>query len=126
MLTKFTPAGMPAPKTHHQGAVAVGAQKVLFIAGQVGIRSDGTVPTEIGEQALAAIANLNRVIEEAGMSPDNLAKVTIYMTDETDLPAFMEAAAGTLPASPPPTTLLIVKALADPALKFEIEGIAVQ
>lgn len=126
MLTKFTPAGMPAPKTHHQGAVAAGAQKMLFIAGQVGIRPDGSVPEGVGDQALAAIANLNRVLDEAGMTPDNLAKMTIYLTDEADLPAFGAAAAGTLPPSPPPITLVIVKALADPALKFEIEGIAVQ
>ena len=62
--------------------------------------------------------SINRVI-------GNLAKVTIYLTDESLLPGFMEAAAGALPSPPPATTLLIVKALAGPSLLVEIEGVAV-
>lgn len=53
-----------------------------------------------------------------------LAKVTIYPTDESLLPDFVEAAADALPSPPPATTLLIVKALAAPALLIEIEAIA--
>lgn len=126
MLTKFTPAGMPESPAYSQGALAVGAQRTLYISGQVGVRADGSVPEGVGEQALAAIANLNLVLAGAGMAPENLAKVTIYLTDQHDLPEFMNAAAGTLPTPPPATTLLIVKALAAPPLKIEIEAIAVQ
>ena len=53
-----------------------------------------------------------------------MAKVTIYPTDESLLPDFVEAAADALPSPPPATTLLIVKALAAPALLIEIEAIA--
>lgn len=126
MLTKFTPDGMPVSPAYSQGALAVGAQKMLFISGQVGVLPDGSVPDDVGEQALAAIANLNRVLEGAGMGPENLAKISIYLTDESDLPAFMQAAGGTLTSPPPATTLLLVKALAASPLKIEIEGIAVQ
>lgn len=125
MLTKFTPAGMPASPAYSQGALATGAAKTLYISGQVGVRPDGSVPENVGAQALAAIANLNAVLAGADMTPENLAKITIYLTDEADLPGFVGAAAGTLPAPPPATTLLIVKALAAPGLKIEIEGIAV-
>ena len=125
MLKKFTPAGTPESKAYSQGALAVGAQKLLFISGQVGVRPDGTVPDGVGDQALTAIANLNRVLEDAGMAAGDLAKVTIYLTDESDLPEFMQAAGAALTAPPPATTLLIVKALASPALRVEIEGFAV-
>jgi 2-iminobutanoate/2-iminopropanoate deaminase len=59
------------------------------------------------------------------MGNGNLAKVTIYLTDESLLPGFMEAAGGALPSHPPTTTLLVVKALAAPPLLVEIEAIAV-
>ena len=59
------------------------------------------------------------------MDNRNLAKVTIYLTDQSLLQGFMEAAGGALPSPPPATTLLIVKALAAPPLLVEIEAIAV-
>lgn len=59
------------------------------------------------------------------MNAGNLAKVTIYLTDEASLPGFMAAAAGALQSPPPAMTLLIVKALAAPPLLVEIEAIAV-
>ena len=62
---------------------------------------------------------------EPGMDNSKLAKVTIYLTDESLIPAFMEGAAGALPSPPPATTLLIVKALAAPTLLVEIEAVAV-
>ena len=65
------------------------------------------------------------VLAEAGMSNANIAKLTIYLTDAANVPGFVEAAAGTLPATPPATTLLIVKALAAPELLVEVEAIAV-
>ena len=91
----------------------------------VGVDAKGNVGKDIGEQALFAIANLNAVLAEAGMDNGNLAKVTIFLTDAALIPAFMEAAAQTLPSPPPATTLLVVKALAAPPLLVEIEAIAV-
>jgi enamine deaminase RidA (YjgF/YER057c/UK114 family) len=98
---------------------------MLFISGQVGVAADGKVPEGVTEQARLAIANLNALLEQAGMTNRNVAKFTIYLTDEAHLPEFMAAGTGTLPSPPPATTLLIVKALANPALLVEIEAIAV-
>ena len=58
------------------------------------------------------------------MTAANIAKLTIYLTDDSLLPGFMQAAGGTLPTPPPATTLLIVKALAVPGLLIEIEAVA--
>lgn len=80
---------------------------------------------DIGEQATIAVANLNGVLAAAGMDATNLAKVTIYLTDDSLIPGFMAAAGGALPSPPPAMTLLIVKALAAPPLLVEIEAIAV-
>ncbi|MGD9739043.1 MAG: RidA family protein [Bauldia sp.] len=125
MLTMINPAGLPAAPFYSHSALATAPGRTLFISGQVGVDAKGNVGKDIGEQALFAIANLNAVLAEAGMDNRNLAKVTIFLTDATLIPAFMEAAAQTLPSPPPATTLLVVKALAAPVLLVEIEAIAV-
>jgi 2-iminobutanoate/2-iminopropanoate deaminase len=125
MLTMINPAGYPQSPSYSQGAEATAPQRILFVSGQVGVDAKGYAGKDIGEQAKIAVANLNAVLAEAGMDNRNLAKVTIYLTDENLLPGFMEAAGGALPSPPPATTLLIVKALASPALLVEIEAIAV-
>jgi 2-iminobutanoate/2-iminopropanoate deaminase len=91
----------------------------------LGSSAEAIRPAVIGEQAKIAVANMNAMLAEAGMDNTNLAKVTIYLTDGSLMPEFVEAVGGTLPSPPPATTLLIVKALAAPPLLVEIEGIAV-
>ena len=125
MLKMINPDGYPTSPAYSQGAEATAPQRLLFISGQVGVDAAGQVGSGIGEQAQLAVANMNAVLAAAGMGAGNLAKVTIYLTDESLLPGFMEAAAGALPSPPPATTLLIVKALAGPSLLVEIEGVAV-
>ena len=125
MLDMLNPAGVPASPAYSQGVLATGAQRTLYISGQVGVDARGNVGADIGAQALQAVANLNAVLAEAGMTAANLAKLTIYLTDEALIPGFVQAAGATLPSPPPATTMLIVKALAAPPLLVEIEAIAV-
>ncbi|MGO4833895.1 RidA family protein [Rhizobiaceae sp. 2RAB30] len=125
MLTMINPPGFPPPTFYSQAAEAKAPQRMVFISGQVGVDAEGHVGKDIGEQTKIAIANLNAALAAAGMDNSNLAKVTIYLTDEDLIPGFSAAGAGTLPSPPPATTLLIVKALAAPGLLVEIEGIAV-
>jgi len=125
MITMIHPAGYPKSPSYSQGAEVRSPERMLFISGQVGVDAKGNMGQGIGEQAKIAVANMNAVLAEAGMDNTNLAKVTIYLTDESLMPEFVEAVDGTLPSPPPATTLLIVKALAAPPLLVEIEGIAV-
>jgi 2-iminobutanoate/2-iminopropanoate deaminase len=125
MLQMINPAGSAPQAPYSQGALATGATRTLYISGQVGVDAQGNMGKDIGEQALIAVANLNAVLAESGMTTANLAKVTIYLTDDSLIGGFMEAAGSGLPSPPPATTLLVVKALAAPPLLVEIEAIAV-
>jgi len=120
----LNPATVPASPFYSQGIQIRDTDSVVFVSGQVGITADGTVLEGIEAQAAQAVANLNAVLDAAGMTAADLAKLTIYLTDPADVGPFMGAMAGTLPATPPATTMLIVQGLADPALRVEIEGIA--
>lgn len=124
MIEMLNPAGTQPNPSYSQGALVSAPQRTLYIAGQVGVDKTGYLGKDIAEQARIATDNVKAVLAEAGMTVDNLAKVTIYLTDDSLIPGFVEAAAGTLSSPPPPATLLVVKALAAPPLLVEIEAIA--
>ncbi|HRP78247.1 MAG TPA: RidA family protein [Aquamicrobium sp.] len=124
MSRKFNPEGVPAPGFYSHGVEIVSPQRLVFVAGQVGVRADGSVAEGIGEQARVAVANLNAVLAAAGMDGSNIVKSTIYLTDESLMDGFAAAAGPLLPSPPPATTLVYVKALASPALLVEIEAVA--
>lgn len=125
MHTAVNPEGLPVNPAYSQGLLTRSGGRTLYVSGQVGIGPDGKPAEGIAAQAQTAVASLNAVLAAAGMGPQNLAKVTIYLTDAAHIAGFMAAAGGALPVPPPATTLLIVKALAMPELLVEIEAIAV-
>jgi enamine deaminase RidA (YjgF/YER057c/UK114 family) len=124
MLRKFNPEGASAPAFYSHGAEVAAGARLLFVAGQVGQRADGSVPESIGEQAQVAAENLKGVLAGAGMTFADVAQYRIYLTDPADFDGFAQAAAALLSSPPPAITLLYVKALASPALKVEIEAVA--
>lgn len=101
-----------------------GATRTLYICGQVGQRMDGTIPDDIVEQSRLAWQNLEAQLKAAGMSFDNLVKVTTILPNPGDVAAAREARSKALGDRKPASTL-IVGGLANPAWKIEIEGIAV-
>ncbi len=126
MLRKFNPEGMMSPPYYSHAALVTGGTQTLYVAGQVGVGPDGTVPEGIVEQAQLAVASLKAVLAGADMTPADIAKLTIYLTDAADMEGFMQGAAGIVSSPAAPATLLVVKALAMPNLRCEIEAIAVK
>jgi 2-iminobutanoate/2-iminopropanoate deaminase len=100
------------------------AGDVLYISGQIGIETDGSVPTDFGRQVELAIGNLERVLAANGGHLADLVKTTVILTDIADFAAMNEIYAGRFAANPPARTT-IVCGLALPALRFEIDGVAV-
>jgi 2-iminobutanoate/2-iminopropanoate deaminase len=126
MIKHINPGEIAAPGPYSHGVEVSSFEKMLFISGQTGVRPDGSLAEGISEQTQVAIQNLTAVLDAAGMDTSNLVKITIYLTDESQIGGFMEAAGGALPTPPPATTLLYVKALAAPPMLVEIEAVAVR
>jgi len=122
--TALNPATVPASPFYSQGIEIREAGRLVFVSGQVGMTAEGQILDGIEAQAAQAVANLNAVLDEAGLSPADLAKLTIYLTDPADVEPFMGAAGASLPQPPPATTLLVVNGLASPELRVEIEAVA--
>jgi 2-iminobutanoate/2-iminopropanoate deaminase len=81
-------------------------------------------PRRLRGQARRAFENLTAVLAAACAELADVVKVTVLLVDGDDLPAYRtvrEAYLGHRPAS----TLMVVKAPALPALRVEIEAIAV-
>jgi 2-iminobutanoate/2-iminopropanoate deaminase len=68
------------PAFAHAHEVA-GATRWLFVSGQIPERSDGTVPKDFTTQCRTVWANIERQLEDANMSLDNIVKVTTFLAD---------------------------------------------
>jgi 2-iminobutanoate/2-iminopropanoate deaminase len=101
-----------------------GAARTLYVSGQVGLSMDGTLPDGIAEQSHLAWQNLEAQLRAAGMTLDNLVKITIILPNGGDVAAAREARSKALGDRKPASTL-IVGGLANPAWKIEIEAVAV-
>ncbi|MCX7606810.1 MAG: RidA family protein [Bacteroidia bacterium] len=69
-----------SPVGPYSPAVRVGPW--IFLSGQIALRPDGSLEkTSIRSETEQVLLNLRTVLEAAGARPENLVKVTIYLTD---------------------------------------------
>ena len=119
--------GSPNPESdsrlpYSQGILARGETRTLFVAGQVGIDAAGMVSPLFEARVRQAWSNL---LAAANMVVSDLAKVTVYLTSESDYAAYAALRGKFLGAHRPASALVVAAALARPEWKFEIEAIAV-
>ncbi|AMP71478.1 RidA family protein (plasmid) [Ralstonia solanacearum] len=106
-------------------APAVAAGGLLFIAGQIGIRADGTVPETVEEQIDLAFRRLGAILQAAGLGFEDLVELVSYHVDvDKQLAAFREIKDRYIQADAPAWTILGVAALARPTLVVEIKAVA--
>lgn len=72
------PAAWPRPSGYSNGVVANG---LLFVSGQVGWNEKGAFPADFVEQIRQALRNICAVIDAAGAKPDQIVRLTWYVTD---------------------------------------------
>jgi 2-iminobutanoate/2-iminopropanoate deaminase len=99
-----------------------GPERMLVISGQVGMTADGTIADDPIAQFGAAIDNVQRNLEAAGMDFGDLVKLTIYLVGEWDADARRQLLASRLGAHHPCSTLIFVAGLASPKLHVEIDA----
>ena len=74
------------PPAWFSPAVAYGS--VVWVAGQVAMRADGSVPDDITEQVHVAIDNVEQALEAAGAGLDTLISVQVFLSDMADFAAY--------------------------------------
>lgn len=104
-----------------------GARAVLFISGQGPLSADGELvgQGDFEAQARQTFANLEAVLNQAGLSFDAVVKVGVYVTDIAQLPVYGRVKAEHIRGPQPASTAVEVARLALPGMMIEVEAIAV-
>jgi 2-iminobutanoate/2-iminopropanoate deaminase len=125
LLQRIDPPGLARPGGHYSHACSVG--ELVFVSGQLGIRTDGshTAQLPFAEQAEQALDNLLAVLAGCGLGPEDLAKVTVYVVGVEHWPEFDALYARKLGPVTPPRAVVPVPEL-HYGYRVEIEAIAVR
>ena len=125
MRRSFSPGAIRPPFGRYSHAVSLEApQKLLVVSGQLAVRPDGSVPEDAGEQTAAVLAAIDACLAEAGLERADVLRLSAYITEPEHREPYMRVRDAWVADPPPASTLLVVKALALPACKVEIEAIA--
>jgi enamine deaminase RidA (YjgF/YER057c/UK114 family) len=122
------PPGWPRPRGYANGVSASG--RMLFIAGMIGWDAQGVFHTDdFAGQVRQALQNVADVLREAGGKPENIVRVTWYVTDKREYLAagkeIGQAYREIIGSYNAAMTAVEVKALIEDRAKVEIEATAV-
>jgi len=126
----INPVELGAPKGWNNGMLAPTGGRVLFVAGQTAGGPDGQVPP-IGfvEQFGLALDHVLAVVREAGGRPEDIGRLTVYVTDlaayRASLGPLGEAYRRRMGKHFPAMALMEVRGLVDAGALVEIEATAV-
>jgi enamine deaminase RidA (YjgF/YER057c/UK114 family) len=101
----------------------VGAQRLLFVSGTMGLDEDGRAPPALEEQLTLIWRNIRRILAEADMTTENIVRLTSYLRDPAYAEANQNARLAALGERRIPTTAIVVQTLT-PEWLVEIEVVA--
>jgi reactive intermediate/imine deaminase len=122
---EFRVEGMSVPISHYADAVRAG--ELLFVSGCIAVDGEGNLVggDDVVAQARRVFENVGAVLAAAGASPNDVVKVTLFLTDVDDRPAINEVRKAWFGETRPASTLVEVSRLAIPGAKIEVEAVAV-
>lgn len=121
-MRKHNPEGITPPLGAYSHGVEIpaGARRI-YISGQVGVRDDGTVPEDSEAQMEIAWGNIRAILNSAGMTLDDVVKVTTIITQPEDFAVHPKVRNRHLGDNRAAATAFLVSGLAKPEFKVEIE-----
>ena len=94
MLNVHNPRSIAAPiGTYSHGIEVPPGARWLYVAGQIGVRPDGSVPATIEEQTELVWQNILAVLADAGMGIGDVVKITSFLTRHENFPRFAQVRA---------------------------------
>ena len=125
----INPESLGAPRGYSNGVLTDGG-RLLFIAGQIGWdENQNIVSDDLVQQFDRALANVIAVVNEAGGTASQIARLILYVTDKDEYRSKMKEIGERYRARMgkhfPAMVLVEVKSLLEDRAKIEIEGTAV-
>jgi enamine deaminase RidA (YjgF/YER057c/UK114 family) len=99
------------------------AQRLLFVAGTMGLDPDGRPGRTLAEQLELIWSNISAILASAGMTVDNIVRLTSYLRDASYAEANAAARVSALRGRVVPTTAIVAQTLVADWL-VEVEVIA--
>ncbi len=87
------------------------AERLLFVAGTMGLDAEGAPGATLEEQLDLIWANLRTILAAAGMTVDNVVRITSYLRDPAYAKANAEARVAALGGRVVPTTAIVAQTL---------------
>jgi 2-iminobutanoate/2-iminopropanoate deaminase len=100
-----------------------GADRLLFVSGTMGLDRTGKPGADLAEQLDLIWSNIRAILASAGMTVDNIVRLTSYLRDPAYAEANAAARTAALGGRRVPTTAIVAATLDDDWL-VEIEVIA--
>ena len=126
-MRRLQPPGWPEPRGYANGMVAEG--RLVFVGGMVGWDSAGVFAPDLAGQVRQALLNIVAVLAEADGRPEQVARLTWYITDREDYLAHQreigEAYREVMGRHFPAMAVVQVVALVEADARVEIEATAV-
>ena len=123
------PKGWAAPRGYAHGMSASG--RIVVTAGQVGWdpATGRFASADLAEQASQALRNVVAVLRAGGAAPEQLVRLTWYVTSAAEYRAARRALGAAyreiVGTHFPAMSVVVVPALVEPEAKVEIEGTAI-
>jgi enamine deaminase RidA (YjgF/YER057c/UK114 family) len=119
------PAGVHAPVgAYTHGLVVPSGARTLYVAGQVGLRPDGSIGKDVLEQADQAFRNMGIILSANGFAFCDVVKLTTYIVQGQPGAEALGVRRTYFGAHRPATTAVYVSQLFLPEWLVEIEAIA--
>lgn len=113
----------PATNDYVHALEVRGAQRLLFVAGTMGLDAEGNPGGTLEKQLDLIWSNIRTILASADMTVDNIVRLTSYLTDPGYAEANAAARVAALGGRAVPTTAIVVQTLVSDWL-VEIEVIA--
>ena len=116
------PQGL-TPNPAFSPAIRVG--ELLFVSGQVAQDNHGQT-VGVGDceaQTRHIMSRIRAIAGAAGATMPDVVKITTFLTDIANYPAFSKVRSETFPSSPPASSTVIVAGLVRPEFLVEVEAV---
>ena len=113
----------PATPDYVHALEVLDCKRLLFVSGTMGLDEAGVAGTTLDDQLRLIWSNLRTILASAGMTVDNIVRLTSYLRDASYAEANQNARTAALGERRIPTTAIVVQTLSTDWL-VEIEIVA--